>query len=114
MTYGTPGIARAIQSFAEQGVEKLLVLPLFPQYCSSTTGSVTDGTNRALKRWRSLPQVRFINDYHDDVGYIRALSDKIKAHWAASGARSHLLFSYHGIPASYVAKGDPSLIHILR
>ena len=79
MTYGNPSIARAIQSFAAQGIDKLLVLPLYPQYCSSTTGSVVDGTNRALKRWRSLPESRFINDYHDDGGYIDALSRKIRA-----------------------------------
>jgi protoporphyrin/coproporphyrin ferrochelatase len=107
MTYGRPDIARAIQSFAAQGIDKLLVLPLYPQYCSSTTGSVVDGTNRALKRWRSLPETRFINDYHDDHGYIEALSRKIRQHWDAIGERSHLLFSYHGIPVSYVEKGDP-------
>jgi protoporphyrin/coproporphyrin ferrochelatase len=107
MTYGNPGIARAIQSFAQAGVQKLLVLPLYPQYCSSTTGSVVDSTNDALKRWRSLPQIRFINDYHDDPGYIDALTSQIQRHWTGIGATSHLLFSYHGIPASYVANGDP-------
>jgi len=107
MTYGNPGIARAIQSFAQAGVKKLLVLPLYPQYCSSTTGSVVDSTNDALKRWRSLPQIRFINDYHDDPGYIDALTSQIQRHWTGIGATSHLLFSYHGIPASYVANGDP-------
>jgi ferrochelatase len=107
MTYGNPSIERAIQSFAAQGIEKLLVLPLYPQYCSSTTGSVVDGTNRALKRWRKLPQIRFINDYHDDGAYIDALSGKIRLHWDALGEHSHLLFSYHGIPVSYVEKGDP-------
>lgn len=107
MTYGKPAIARAIQSFAEAGIDKLLVLPLYPQYCSSTTGSVVDGTHCALKRWRTLPQVRTINDYHDDPGYIAALSGHIQRHWAQVGERSHLLFSYHGIPDSYVAKGDP-------
>ena len=107
MTYGNPDIAGAIESFASKGIDKLLVLPLYPQYCSSTTGSVVDGTNRALKRWRSLPQSRFINDYHDDDGYIEALSRKIRRHWDAAGGRSHLLFSYHGIPVSYVQKGDP-------
>jgi protoporphyrin/coproporphyrin ferrochelatase len=107
MTYGNPRIARAIQSFAEAGVERLLVLPLYPQYCSSTTGSVVDAANSALKRWRTLPQVRFINDYHDDPGYIAALSAQIQRHWSSIGERSHLLFSYHGIPASYVEKGDP-------
>jgi ferrochelatase len=107
MTYGNPNIAGAIQSFAAQGIDKLLVLPLYPQYCSSTTGSVVDGTNRALQRWRTLPDTRFINDYHDDSGYIDALSRKIRLHWDAKGGRSHLLFSYHGIPVSYVEKGDP-------
>lgn len=107
MSYGNPSIANAIQSFAARGIDKLLVLPLYPQYCSSTSGSVFDGTNRALKRWRSLPESRFVNDYHDDAGYILALSGKIRRHWDAIGERSHLLFSYHGIPASYVEKGDP-------
>ena len=107
MTYGSPAIARAVQSFAQQGIERLLVLPLYPQYCSSTTGAVVDGTNRALKRWRSLPEVRIINDYHDDAGYIQALSRKIQQHWSAAGEGAHLLFSYHGIPAAYAAKGDP-------
>ena len=107
MTYGNPNIARAIQSFAARDIDKLVVLPLYPQYCSSTTGSVVDGANRALKRWRSLPQLRFINDYHDDSGYIGVLSDKIRRHWDSNGGRSHLLFSYHGIPVSYVEKGDP-------
>src|ERR1700691_4519044 len=103
MTYGSPSIAHAVQSFAEQGIDKLLVLPLYPQYCCATTGSVIDGTHRALKRWRSLPESRFIDDYYNDGGYIDALSRKIRQHWEAMGERSHLLFSYHGIPASYVA-----------
>ena len=107
MTYGSPGILEAVEFFAGQGIDRLLVLPLFPQYCGSTTGAVIDATNRALKRWRCAPDLRFINDYHDDDGYIRALSGKIQDHWKSVGARSHLLFSYHGIPASYVAKGDP-------
>jgi protoporphyrin/coproporphyrin ferrochelatase len=107
MTYGKPSIARALQSFAAQEIDKLLVLPLYPQYCSATTGSVIDGTNRALKGRRPLPESRFINDYHDDGGYIDALSHKISRHWDAVGGRSHLLFSYHGIPVSYVEKGDP-------
>jgi ferrochelatase len=107
MTYGNPSIARAIQSFASKGIDKLLVLPLYPQYCTATTGSVVDATQRALKRWPALADSRFIDDYHDDGGYIDALSRKIRRHWEAIGERSHLLFSYHGIPASYVEKGDP-------
>jgi protoporphyrin/coproporphyrin ferrochelatase len=106
MTYGNPSIPRAIQSFAAHNISKLLVLPLYPQYCSATTGSVVDGTNRALQRWRTLPQLRVINQYYDNAGYIDAMAGKIQEHWRC-GEASHLLFSYHGIPASYAAKGDP-------
>lgn len=107
MTYGNPSIARALESLRRQRVNKLLVLPLYPQYCSSTTGSVFDRTCEALRHWRWLPETRFINDYYHDAGYIDALAARILRHWEEVGERSHLLFSYHGIPAAYVADGDP-------
>jgi ferrochelatase len=107
MTYGNPSLASTLESFAKAGVEQLLVLPLYPQYCASTTGSVVDGTHRALERWRTLPEIRVINDYHDDQGYIEALAAQIQRHIGGLGERSHVLFSYHGIPAAYAAKGDP-------
>jgi ferrochelatase len=107
MTYGNPSIGAGIQALAEQNVKRLLVLPLYPQYCSSTTGSVFDRTAKVLKRWRWLPETRFINDYHADEAYITALADQIEAAWEAAGERSHLMLSYHGIPAVYVAEGDP-------
>jgi ferrochelatase len=107
MTYGNPSIASVIERLAEQNVRRLLVLPLYPQYCSSTTAPVFDRTSRALARWRWLPETRFINDYFDDPGYIEALTRQIEEHWSGIGERSHLLFSYHGIPAVYVAEGDP-------
>ncbi len=107
MTYGNPSISSAIQSLAEQNVRRLLVLPLYPQYCSSTTGSVFDRTACELQRWRWLPETRFVNDYYADPGYIEALAARIEEHWTQIGERSHLLFSYHGIPAVYVKEGDP-------
>jgi ferrochelatase len=107
MTYGNPSIPAVIKSLAEQNVKRLLVLPLYPQYCSSTTGSVFDRTSQALQRWRWLPEVRFINDYYADPGYIEALAQQILAFWETEGERSHLMLSYHGIPAVYVTEGDP-------
>src|SRR5580692_256878 len=107
MTYGNPSIAQALESLAGQNVKKLLVLPLYPQYCSSTTGSVFDRTSHALRRWRWLPETRFVNDYYHHAGYIDALTARILEHWDELGERSHLVFSYHGIPAAYVADGDP-------
>ncbi len=107
MTYGDPSIADQIRALAELNVRRLLILPLYPQYCSSTTGSVFDAVCRVLQRWRWLPETRFVNDYHDDDGYIDALAAKIDRHWSQAGERSHLMLSYHGIPADYVTKGDP-------
>jgi ferrochelatase len=107
MTYGKPSIDGAIHALAQQNVKRLLVLPLYPQYCSSTTGSVFDRTVDALSHWRWLPETRFVNDYYADAGYVAALAARIEEHWANARERSHLVFSYHGIPLDYVKKGDP-------
>lgn len=74
LAYGHPSIGFAIQSLAEDNAKKLLVLPLFPQYCSSTSGSVFDHTTRVLRRWRWLPETRIVNDYYYDPGCIDALT----------------------------------------
>ncbi len=107
MSYGSPSIPSAIEALAGQNATRLVVLPLYPQYCASTSGSVFDGVTAALRRWRWLPEMRFVNDYHDDSGYLDALAASIEEHWRLRGGRSHLVLSYHGIPASYVRDGDP-------
>jgi ferrochelatase len=107
MTYCNPDLEGAIKTLVQQNVKKLLVLPLYPQYCSSTTGSVFDRATSILQRWRWLPETRFVNDYHAEPGYVDALAASIRAHWERIGGRPHLLFSYHGIPVSYVKQGDP-------
>jgi protoporphyrin/coproporphyrin ferrochelatase len=107
MTYGNPSLPDTIGALLEQNVSKLLVLPLYPQYCSSTTGSVFDRTSQALARRARQPDMRFVNDYYNDAGYIDLLTSSIQQHWTGIGERSHLLFSYHGIPAVYVSEGDP-------
>jgi protoporphyrin/coproporphyrin ferrochelatase len=107
MTYGHPSIASAIEALAEQNVRRLLVLPLYPQYCASTIGSVFDVVSRALQRRRWLPETRYVNGYCDDAGYIEALAQRVRRHWEEVGERSHLVLSYHGIPADYVMRGDP-------
>lgn len=107
MTYGKPSVADAVAALAADGVRRLVVLPLFPQYCSSTTGSAFDATTKALQRWRWLPEARWVNGYHADEGYIEALAASVRRQWEAQAERSHLVFSYHGIPAAYVENGDP-------
>jgi ferrochelatase len=107
MTYGEPSVKQVIARLFEQGVTRLLVLPMYPQYSGTTTGAVFDAVARVLQRWRAVPDLRFVRDYHDDAAYVEALAARIERCWREAGGRSHLLLSYHGIPVKYVAKGDP-------
>ena len=106
MTYGSPSIPAALRTLRDAGVRKLLVLPLYPQYSGTTTASVFDRVTGELRRWRWLPEVRFINEYHDDPAYIAAIAASITAHWQLHDRR-HLLFSFHSTPKSYLLAGDP-------
>jgi ferrochelatase len=109
MTYGNPSIASALERLRLAGATHIIVLPLYPQYSGTTTASVFDRVSQTLQRWRRIPELRFIAQYHDDPAYIDAVAASIAAHWQTLGTRQHLLFSFHGIPQSYVDAGDPYL-----
>lgn len=106
MTYGQPSIATALRSLRDKGVGRLVVLPLYPQYSGTTTGSVFDRVMKELLTWRALPSLHWISDYHDNPVFIEALAQSVREQWLAHG-REHLLFSFHGIPQRYVDAGDP-------
>ncbi len=106
MSYSDPSITTAVAKLLGAGVEKLIVLPLYPQYSGSTSGAVFDQVMRELSRYRVVPSVHFAADYHDDPGFIDALADSVRRSFAQTGP-THLLCSYHGIPLKYVTKGDP-------
>ena len=106
MTYGEPSIDSALQRLHAQNVRKLVVLPLYPQYSGSTTGSVFDSVTSVLKKWRWLPEIHFITQYHDCEPYVSALADSVQRHWQTQ-ERSHLLLSFHGLPKRYLLAGDP-------
>jgi ferrochelatase len=107
MLYGEPGVPQALSRLREAGAQRMLVLPLFPQYCGATTGAVYDQVARELGRWRWLPELRFIAEYHDQPEYIEALRTGVLEHWQAHGRTRHLLISFHGIPERYFHQGDP-------
>jgi ferrochelatase len=106
MTYGDPSIKSVLERFRERNVQKLLVLPLYPQYSSTTTGSIFEFVTRELAQWRWMPELRFVNQYWQRESYLGAVADSIAAHWQAHG-RKHLLFSFHSIPKRYFMGGDP-------
>ncbi len=107
MRYGTPSIDEALTRLEAQNVRRLVVLPMYPQYSGTTTASVFDAVTARLQRTRWLPEVRFINQFIDEKGYISALADSVRAHWAEHGRAELLVTSYHGIPKRYLLNGDP-------
>lgn len=111
MRYGEPSIAKQVRAMQAAGVEKLLVLPLYPQYSGSTTGSTFDAIAEEFTSTRWVPELRFINKYHDDEAYIDACAHALETHWQKAGKSDLLLLSYHGVPKSYLDKGDPYHCH---
>lgn len=111
MTYGEPSIEAALDKLHAQYARRILVLPLYPQYSGTTTGSVFERVTRALARRRWVPELRFINHYHDSVGYIAALAASVRAHWEEHGRGERLLMSFHGVPKKTLLQGDPYHCH---
>ena len=114
MTYGNPSIKSALAELKEQGCERILVLPLYPQYSATTSAAVFDQLARACKTFSHLPEFRVIPDYHEHPAYISALSESVKAFWHTHGEPDYLLCSYHGIPQRYADNGDPYPEHCHR
>ncbi len=107
MRYGNPSIAEGLAQLKQANCQRVLVLPLYPQYSATTTASVFDAVVDELKRWRWLPELRFINHYHDDGAYITALAESIREGFERDGEPERLIFSFHGMPKRYLLGGDP-------
>jgi ferrochelatase len=107
MRYGEPSVATVIGALLERNVERLLVVPMYPQYSAATTASVSDAVGAALARVRNVPELRFVRHFHDDAGYIRALAARVTAHWQQYGRGERLLMSFHGVPRRTLLMGDP-------
>lgn len=107
MRYGNPSIASALERLRAANVQRILILPLYPQYSSSTTASTFDAVATAVKHWRWVPELRMINGYHDQAEYIAALAASITEAWQHKGKPQKLLFSFHGTPKRFLTTGDP-------
>jgi ferrochelatase len=110
MTYGSPSVATAMQALKAKGLGRLIVIPLYPQYSTTTTAPVRDRVQAELKKWNDPPPLTFIEHYYSESLYLDALADSVRDFWAKN-ARKHLLFSFHGIPQRYVTNGDPYFDH---
>ena len=104
---GGATVPAALASLRSAGVEEVVVVPLFPQYCAATTGAVFDQVSAALRKARHVPALRFVSDYHAHPAYIEALAESVLEHRRQFGVTEHLLMSFHGVPERFVAMGDP-------
>lgn len=107
MRYGQPAIADVLTELMRENVRRVLVLPLYPQYSATSTGSVIDAVGAALSTLRWPPEIRFINQYFDEAAHVQALANSVENYWREHGRGERLLLSFHGIPESYHHAGDP-------
>ena len=107
MRYGSTSIAEQLDALKAEGVTRVLVLPAYPQYSATTTASLFDAVYAWAATVRNLPELRFVNRYHDDAGYIAALAASIERHWKTNGRAQQLVMSFHGIPERSLHLGDP-------
>lgn len=111
MTYGSPSLENTVEQLCEQGVERIVLLPLYPQYSGSTTGAVYDQVASIFRSSRNVPDIQIIKHYYSHAAYIQALKISIEQHWREFGRNERLLMSFHGVPKSYIDKGDPYYQH---
>ncbi|MAK56772.1 MAG: ferrochelatase [Pusillimonas sp.] len=107
MRYGNPSIQAGLDALRKQGCERILTVPLYPQYAASTTATVVDAVTGYAARLRNQPELRFIKRYHDDPGYIESLVRKLTDFWSENGKPERLLLSFHGLPQRTILQGDP-------
>ena len=107
MRYGQPSVASALDALKAQGTTRILVLPLYPQYAAATTASTFDAVADWGHHARRVPELRVVNQFHDDEAYIAALASRVSEHWMREGRGRMLVMSFHGLPARSLALGDP-------
>lgn len=107
MRYGEPAIAKVLDAVKAQGADRILIVPLYPQYAASTTASIDDAVATWMRRTRNVPEMRFVKHYHDDDGYVNALAARVNEHWRVNGRPDKLVLSFHGLPRRSLMLGDP-------
>jgi ferrochelatase len=107
MTYGNQNITKQMNVLQQQGYEKILCFPLFPQYSSSTTAAAIDKVHSLTAKTVHIPNIRWIMNYYQDNNYINCLASSVKKSWDVYGKNDKLVMSFHGVPKRYTRKGDP-------
>ncbi|MDD5329506.1 MAG: ferrochelatase [Sulfuricella sp.] len=107
MRYGNPSIAAGLDKLKKENCDRILIVPLYPQYAASSTASAFDGVCAALKNMRNIPEIRTVRSFHDHPAYIAALAASVRDDWRQNGRPDVLLMSFHGVPRKSLEQGDP-------
>jgi ferrochelatase len=114
MRYGSPSVADAMAGLRRNGCERILVVPMYPQYAASTTATAVDAVTSHAARLRDQPELRFVKRFYEDAGYLQAVVGRIESYWRENGRPQKLIMSFHGLPRYSVELGDPYYQECLR
>jgi ferrochelatase len=107
MRYGSPSVDSVLTQLRTAGCDRILVVPLYPQYAASTTASVYDAVFAAVGKMRNVPELRLVKHFHDHPAYISALATRVNQYWMENGKPDKLVLSFHGVPRFSLDRGDP-------
>ena len=107
MRYGSPSLADVLEQLKAEHCDRVAILPAYPQYSGTTTGSINDAVFAHYSAARNVPELRMVRNYHDHPGYIKALRESVLAHWQTNGRGDKLVMSFHGVPKRTLLLGDP-------
>jgi len=114
MSYGEPSLTAQLRKLQKAQCEQITIVPLYPQYSSTTTASVFDAVATELMQWRYIPELNFISDYHQHPSYISGIADSVQQVWKEQGRGELLLMSFHGLPDLLTKKSDPYYYQCLK
>ena len=107
MRYGNPSVSDVLRKLSVQNCQRILVVPLYPQYAASATATALDAVFSNLQQMRNMPAIRSIKHFHDNPAYIKATAQNIRDYWMQNGRPDKLVMSFHGVPRYTLDKGDP-------
>ncbi|MDF1688859.1 MAG: ferrochelatase [Cycloclasticus sp.] len=114
MRYGQPSIESVLDQVKKTDADNIIVLPLYPQFATSSTGTALHAFRQAYAKWGAAPRSKTIIDYHDNEAYINALAHSVQTYWKEHGKAECLLLSFHGVPDRTIKQGDPYLDHCTK
>jgi ferrochelatase len=115
MQVGNPPVADVVREMIDRGIDRIVALPMYPQYSATTTASATDTLFHALMKFRKVPAIRVVPPYYDHPAYLDAMATIVREELSKlTWEPEHYIYSFHGLPQSYAKKGDPYPSHVVR